>query len=93
MEFGEHRMLTPERRRVISRQADEVLYAIGTYLTSLEPRTNPDSAPPARVARGRHVYEREACVNCHPPPNYTSGKLTLAQGYTPPANHPNKADI
>jgi cytochrome c peroxidase len=27
------------------------------------------------------------------PPNYTSGKLTLAEGFTPPANHPNREDI
>jgi hypothetical protein len=27
------------------------------------------------------------------PPNYTSGKLTLAQGFKPSADHPNKADI
>jgi hypothetical protein len=27
------------------------------------------------------------------PPNYSSGKLTLAQGYTLPADHPNQTDI
>ena len=32
-------------------------------------------------------------MNCHVPPNYTSGRLTLAQGWEPPANHPNRNDV
>ena len=32
-------------------------------------------------------------MTCHTPPLYTNNKLTLAQGYTPPADHPNRADI
>jgi hypothetical protein len=60
---------------------------------SLEAPKNPDVAPSAVVARGREIFTRATCVNCHVPPNYTSGKLTLAQGFTPPADHPNQADI
>jgi hypothetical protein len=93
MEFGSYRILAPEQRRITFRFADEVLYAIGQYLMSLEPARNPDPAPPTLIARGREIFSRETCVNCHVPPNYTSGKLTLAQGFTPPADHPNKADI
>ena len=93
MEFGQHKILAPEQRRVPVRFADEVLYAIGLYLLSLEPPTNPDVAPATVISRGREVFRREPCVECHVPPNYTSGKLTLAQGFMPPANHPNKADI
>jgi hypothetical protein len=93
MEFGRHKILAEEQRQITFRFADEVLYAIGEYLISLEPARNPDPAPRALVARGREIFTRETCINCHVPPNYTSGKLTLVQGFTPPANHPNKPDI
>ena len=93
MDFGPHRILTDEQRRLRFRYADEVLYAIGVYLMSLEPPRNPSAAAAELLARGEQVFRREGCVNCHVPPNYTSGKLTLAQGWEPPANHPNGADI
>jgi hypothetical protein len=93
MEFGRYKILEPEQRRMLGRYADEVLYAIGMYLMSLEPPKNPDAAPAALVARGNEIFVQETCVNCHVPPNYTSGKLTTAQGFTPPAKHPNSADI
>ena len=41
MDFGSHRILTDEQRRVRFRYADEVLYAIGMYVMSLEPPKNP----------------------------------------------------
>ena len=93
MDFGAYKILTPEQRRINSRWVDEVLYAMGMYLMSLDPPKNPDVASAALVARGREIFTRETCVNCHVAPNYTSGKLTLAQGFTPPADHPNIADI
>ena len=93
MEFAAYRILTPEQRHVSFRYADELLYAIGLFVMSLDPPTNPDLASVSLVERGREIFARETCVQCHVPPNYTSGKLTLAQGFIPPANHPNKADI
>ena len=45
------------------------------------------------ITRGRQIFAHETCINCHVPPNYTSGKLTLADGYKPPPDHPNQADI
>ena len=93
MEFGPHRILTDAQRRVRFRYADEVLYAIGIYLMSLEPRKNPASAAADVLARGEQVFRREGCVTCHVPPDYTSGRLTLAEGWSPPANHPNRGDI
>ena len=75
------------------RYADEVLYAIGMFLMSLEPPKNPVQPPPEVRARGEQVFKREGCINCHVPPAYTSGKLTLARGWQPPADHPNRADI
>ena len=69
MDFGSHRLLTDEQRRVRFRYADEVLYAIGMYLMSLEPPKNPNPPPPELVARGQEVFRREDCVTCHPAPN------------------------
>jgi hypothetical protein len=93
MDFGSHRLLTDEQRHVRFRYADEVLYAIGMYLLSLEPPKNPNQVGPDVLIRGEQVFRREGCVNCHVPPNYTSGKLTLAQGWKPPADHPNRDDM
>jgi hypothetical protein len=93
LDFGPHRLLTDAQRRVPVRYADEVLYAIGMYLLSLEPPKNPDPAPPAVIARGEQVFREEGCRRCHVPPAYTSGKLSLAEGFEPPSTHPNAADI
>jgi hypothetical protein len=93
MEFGEYHILRPEQRRLAMHYADEVLYAIGMYLWSLEPPANPDPPPPAKVARGREVFVRETCANCHSGEGYTSGRLTLAEGYRVPKDHPNRADV
>jgi len=93
MEFGKYKILSPEQRHITFRYGDEVLYAIAVYLMSLEPPKNPDPGPPSLIARGRQIFERETCINCHVPPNYSSGKLTLAQGYTLPADHPSQTDI
>jgi hypothetical protein len=93
MDFGPHRLLTDEQRRVRFRYADEVLYAIGMHLMSLEPPKNPNVAPRAVLDRGEQIFRREGCVNCHVPPDYTSGKLTLAEGFELPSNHPNRNDV
>jgi hypothetical protein len=93
MDFGTHRFLSDAQRRVGYRFADEVLYAIGEYLLSLEPPKNPNPPPADLVARGQAIFRREKCESCHPPPDYTTGKLTLAQGYEPPRNHPFWNDI
>jgi hypothetical protein len=93
MQFGSHQILTDGQRRVRFRYADEVLYAIGMFLMSLEPPKNSLQPPPEVRARGELVFTREGCVNCHVPPAYTSGKLTLARGWQPPTNHPNRADV
>ena len=93
MEFGPHRFLSDEQRRVRFRYADEVIYAMGMYLMSLEPPKSPDRAPQAALDLGERVFRREGCMNCHVPPDYTSGKLTLAKGYQPPVDHPFRYDI
>jgi hypothetical protein len=93
IEFGPYKILTAEQRRIRFRYADETLYAIGLYLFSLEAPRNPAPSPAALVARGRDIFIRETCVKCHVPPDYTNGKLTLAQGFQLPADHPNGSDV
>ncbi len=93
MEFGPHQMLTPEQRRVPYRFADEVLYAIGMYLLGLEPPANPDTAPQNVVSAGERVFVEQGCGGCHAPPDYTNGRLTVAEGYEAPPDHPNRDDV
>ena len=93
MDFGPYRILTDDQRQLIFRFADELLYAIVMYLMALEPRKNPDVAAPEIIARGETIFTREGCAECHAPPNYTTGRLTIAHGWQPPLNHPNAADI
>jgi hypothetical protein len=93
LEFGPHHMLPAIQRSVPFRYADEVLYALGMYVMSLEPPKNPNPASRDIVIRGEQIFQRERCVRCHQPPNYTTGGLTLALGYRMPANHPNRSDV
>jgi hypothetical protein len=93
LDFGPHRILTDEQRHMRFRYADELLYAIGMYLMSLEPPRNPEVATYDQLARGERVFQREGCAACHTPPNYTNGKLTRAEGWQPPPDHPNRNDI
>ncbi len=93
MQFGPYHILSDAQRTLRFRYADEVLYAIGAYLLSLEPPRNPDTASPDLLAHGERVFQREGCSTCHTPPEYTSAKLTLAEGWQSPPDHPNRADI
>jgi cytochrome c peroxidase len=86
-------MLPEPQRHVLHRYADEVLYALGMYVMSLEPPKNPALAPRELLDRGEQVFRREGCAQCHRPPDYTTGGLTLAAGYRLPPNHPNRADV
>ena len=93
MQFGPYHILSDTQRKLRFRYADEVLYAIGAYLLSLEPPRNPDMASPDVLTYGERVFQREGCATCHTPPDYTSAKLTLAEGWQSPLDHPNRADI
>jgi hypothetical protein len=92
MDFGPHHMRA-EQQRIKYRYADEVLYALGMYVMSLEPPRNSNVAPRQLLERGEQVFRREGCARCHTPPNYTMGGLTLAAGYRMPSHHPNHADV
>jgi hypothetical protein len=91
-DFGPHRILTDGQRRIFYRMPDELLSALAEYLFSLEPPSNPNAGDP-RAAAGREIFRREGCGSCHAPPLYTNNKLTLAQGYELPPDHPNRADV
>lgn len=91
-DFGPHRMFSDSQRRIHYRFPDEVLMALAAYIDSLEPPPNPNLGDP-RIAAGRRVFEREGCRGCHTPPFYTNNKLTLAEGFRPPKDHPLAADI
>ena len=91
-DFGPHRILTDAQRKIFYRMPDELLFALAEYLFSIEPPSNPNAADPHATA-GRRVFQREGCAGCHTPPLYTNNKLTLAQGYKPPPDHPNRADV
>jgi hypothetical protein len=88
MDFGTHHFLSDSQRRVGYRFADEVLYAIGVYLLSLEPPRNPNPPPADLVARGQAIFRREKCETCHPAPDYTTGKRLRddyeRKGWSPP---------
>jgi hypothetical protein len=93
LEFGSYRLLTAEQRGVAMRYSDEVLYAVGAYLLSLEPPKNPTPPTADIVSRGEQIFHRQKCDTCHPPPNYTTGGLTPARGYVLPSGHPNARDV
>jgi mono/diheme cytochrome c family protein len=74
------------------RYADEQLYALSLYVYSLQPPPNPNRFDDV-AARGRQVFDRERCANCHTPPLYTNNMLTPAPGFEIPADHEKKFDI
>ena len=84
-DFGPYRMLAPETRRFQTRLPDSSLYALALYMYSLEPPPNPNPRD-ERAAAGETIFQRETCASCHTPPLFTNNKLTLARGFSRPAN-------
>jgi hypothetical protein len=91
-DFGPHRMLADSQRRIMYRFPDEVLFALAEYIYSLEAPPNPNRND-SRIDAGMGIFAREGCARCHTPPFYTNNKLTPAEGFAPPVNHPLAADI
>ena len=91
-DFGPFHMLTEKGRQVVYRFPDELLFALGQYIFSLEPPGKLNRGDP-RASAGKRVFAREGCGTCHAPPLYTNNKLTLAAGFTPPTGHPLRDDI
>jgi hypothetical protein len=84
-------MLTDMQRKIPHHLPDEALYALAVYVDSLEPPPNPNKFDQKAVA-GKKIFDQE-CSGCHTPPYYTSGKLTLADGFTPPKEMLREYDI
>ena len=91
-DFGPHHMLAESTKRVQARLSDEALYALASYIYSLQPPRNPNPFD-ERAAAGQRIFVREGCPRCHTPPLYTSNKLTLTQGFDPPPDVPATLDI
>jgi hypothetical protein len=91
-DFGRYHMLGESTRRVTARVSDEALYALALYIYSLKPPPNPNTLD-VKAQAGLQVFRREGCIGCHVPPLYTNNKLTLAEGFTPPKEHPSSLDI
>lgn len=66
-----------------ARYSDAQLYALALYLYSLRPPANPNRFDQA-AERGKAVFEKEGCGNCHTPPLYTNNQLVAADGFEPP---------
>lgn len=82
--FGTFALLDPlPDPTKLERYSDENLFALAQYLYSLQPPANPHKAN-AVSERGRRIFSREGCVNCHTPPLYTSNKLTPVDGFKVP---------
>ncbi|MBL8178123.1 MAG: hypothetical protein JNK48_25840 [Bryobacterales bacterium] len=75
-----------------TRYSDEQLYALGLYLYSLQPPTNPNVVD-AKAKRGEKVFHAQGCASCHTPPMYTNNKLTLAPGFHPPDDMLKSGDV
>jgi len=67
-----------------ARYGDPQLYALALYLYSLRPPANPNRFD-AAAERGKALFAREGCGNCHTPPLYTNNRLVAADGFEPPA--------
>ena len=91
-DFGPYHVLAPDTKRVQARLPDEALYALALYIDSLKPPPNPNPFDD-RAKAGQKIFEREGCPVCHTPPLYTSNKLSLALGFTPPEDVPATLDI
>jgi cytochrome c peroxidase len=65
---------------------------LALYIYSLKPPPNPNKFD-ALAERGQQLFKRENCIMCHTPPAYTNNKLTIATGFTPPADAEEKYDI
>lgn len=91
-DFGPHRMFSDAQRRITFRFPDEVLFALAEFIYSLQPPPNPNRND-SRIAAGKAIFAREGCTGCHTPPFYTNNKVTLAEGFEPPKDHPLVADI
>jgi hypothetical protein len=89
--YGDLQPLNPDAGHA-ARYSDEQLYALVLYLYSLQPPPNPNRFDAVAV-RGKKIFEREGCEQCHKPPLYTNNQLIPVDGFEPPADHKQRFDI
>jgi hypothetical protein len=87
IDFDGQRMIAPGTERFQTRLPDAALYALALYVYSLQPPPNPNPVD-AKARAGQQLFERERCDRCHSPPLYTNNRITLAEGFEPPADAP-----
>jgi hypothetical protein len=66
-----------------ARYSDPQLYALAVYIYSLGPPANPNHFD-SSAERGKVLFAREKCGNCHTPPLYTNNQLIAANGFESP---------
>lgn len=74
------------------RYSEAQLYALASYIYSLEHPANPNK-PNALTKRGERIYAEQGCVSCHTPPAFTNNMLTPVDGFTVPDDHRKKYDV
>lgn len=90
--IGPHRFLNEKQRKLNHRLSDEAMYALGKFVYSLEPPSNPNKLD--RLAqRGKKVFASEGCALCHTPPFYTNNMLIPVDGFRPPKDDPATARL
>jgi hypothetical protein len=92
VDFPDFKKLPPVESVGRDRYSDEQLYALARFIYSLKPPPNPNKFD-ALAERGATVFTSQGCDGCHTPPLYTSNKLTLAVGFTEPADADKTYDI
>jgi hypothetical protein len=92
--LGPHHFMPENRRQIRWRNSDEAMLALGKYIYSLQPPSNPNR-PSGETARGERVFTRSGCAGCHAPPLYTNNKLVPAEGFErfEHANAPPAGDV
>jgi hypothetical protein len=90
--IGSHSFLSDKQRRMTFHYSDAALYALGRFIYALEPPPNPLPFD-ERARRGEKIFNAEGCAKCHAPPAYTNNKLTRADGFVVPDDHPDRDHI
>jgi hypothetical protein len=90
--FGEYVQPALRRPEAATRYSDVQLYALARYIYSLRPPPNPNPET-AETERGRAIFFREGCDECHTPPLYTSNSLVAAPGFEVPEADRRSHDI
>ena len=71
---------------------NSVCYLSNASIYALEPPPNPNPSDEC-ARRGERIFHDEGCAKCHEPPTYTNNKLTRADGFTVPDDHPDREHI